>query len=106
MPDTLEELTKQLEEEAEKWDTLGIHPNMVQWTNEEVFQMKCSLQAITNCIARGIIGDEEAMNIELKKVILGSMKEIREMIEPQVIEARKQMVKEQIVGGIKLPWTP
>lgn len=94
---------KVAEEEA-RWRHLGIHLNMMKYTGEELFMTQCKLQALTNCALEGDFS-EENMNINLKMIIVDSMQDIRERVEPQVRQARiTQGVPQPIPPEIIMPW--
>ena len=100
----LDSLTEQITEEEKKWTELEISLDMMKYQGSELFQMKAQLQALINCILKGTT-EEIDFNLELKEVVLTSLKGIRENIEPQVEQAKRAMLHAKLTEGIKLPWT-
>ena len=96
----LEALVQKVDEEEQRWRELGMHLNMMKYTPEEIFMWKCMQQALVNCFVKGK-NEEIDLNIELKEVIVGTMKEIREAVEPQILEAKQVDVPRP---NVILPW--
>lgn len=100
---TIEQMEALVDEETGKWTELGINLDQISWSGSEIFQLKCQLQALINCHVKEI-RDEEGMQHEIKEVILNSMIEIRESIEPQVREAKLQMLQQRLKPKLQMPW--
>lgn len=101
----LAELEAELVEEQEKWTELGINLNQLNFSPVELFEMKVKLQALVNCVVSGET-EEIDMNLHLKEILKNDMKNIRESIEPQIIEFKRNELRQRLTEGIKvqMPW--
>jgi ATP-dependent Lon protease len=101
----LDQLNKNLEEENKAWDAAGMHVNMVQHDNVSIFELKCKVQAMWNCLSQGKT-DQIDFDLEIKRLILHDMRSIRQQVQPQMEEVKRQALLNEITKGIhvKMPW--
>jgi hypothetical protein len=87
----IQEVQKGFEEEEAKWAALGLdHPS--SGYRPDLFLMANGFDALKNLlIDKGIVGDRE-LTLALRKLMLTNMKILREEIEPQIIEARRNAI--------------
>lgn len=95
---TIEEWAAKIDEEGEKWVKLGISLDSMNYAGSEIFEMKCKLQALINCILQEDTSEENLM-LNLKEIIFTSMEGIRIGIEPQIQQAKINAIK----GGVIPP---
>lgn len=86
--DVLESLQKELDEEAAKWESIGITLDHTQHTNSSIFLVKQQIQTVINLMLKKEIITEDEINIEFKTLLLNSMREIRGQSEAAIQKSK------------------
>lgn len=103
---TLKGWEAKIDEEEARWRHLGINLNQMNYAGSEIFAMQAKLQALINVVLEGEVTQENMM-LNLKMIILTTMEDIREKIEPQIARAKLMQGVEQaqpIAPEIIFPW--
>lgn len=97
--DNLEDLQEALDDESKLWEQNGMAMNMVQHSNDSLFILKQQSQAILNVLITNGLASEEDLNLEFKRILLNSMREIRADFE----KSRKEAIGKMVQPGVALP---
>jgi hypothetical protein len=81
-----ESLSREVGEELQKWQDLGIHPG--KHVTFDVFQLDARLHNLIDVLVESGIVNEYELTTKLKKKLLENMREARSNLEPLVKEAR------------------
>jgi len=84
---TLKEWDRKIEEEDARWRHAGISLDQMNYAGSEHFALQCKVQALINIILEGDM-TEENMNLNLKMLRVENMERIREVVEPQIAQAK------------------
>jgi hypothetical protein len=98
---TLKEWERKLEEEEARWRHLGIALDQLNYAGSEHFAVQAKLQALINIILEDTVS-EEAMNLNLKMIVVETMENIRTAIEPQIQQAR--LTQGVVPPRVIMPW--
>jgi hypothetical protein len=108
------EVQAKQEEEDKLWNQMGINLNGLQIPPSEVFKAQCHIQATTNVLIEKGLATEDELTLEMKKLVLKNMQQIRQNTVSRAKEAQSAAIREQLTKGvvppqlpdgvIKLPW--
>lgn len=99
----LEKVTKELEEEMEKWNELGLDISKWRMGAMEAHN-HCAIIAMAELIQDKLGVSEDEVNFYLRRTTLKFAKIQREAAEPMMEEIRSEMIRRQITEGIVNPW--
>ncbi len=80
--DELENLQQKLEEEGELWEKAGYSLENTAHSSTSLFIIKQQIQAIQNLLLKLGVFNEDELNIEFKRLMLGEMIALREQMFP------------------------
>lgn len=102
--DELEAIQAELDEEGQLWQTAGISIDHTSHTNGSIFILKQQIQALINALLIKGAFTEDELNLEFKKLLLSSLRELREAFGPAIEQARinAMMGRDQEIAVPKL----
>ena len=86
--DPLEKVSREVKEELEQWNSLGLFMEGITASNESILMLKIQMQTLFNLILEKTSISEDDLNLMFQTVMRDSLKDLREKFTPEVERRR------------------